>query len=578
VKEILGASAKVSYAANWTELGAHVVDAEASEVRFPLDPLWASSAIDFVGVDYYPPLSDWRDGRAHADAAIASGPLALDYLTERVAGGEAFDWYYADEAGRAAQQRLPITDGLGKPWTFRQKDLAGWWLNAHHERIGGVEALEPTAWVPGSKPIRLTEIGCPAVDRGANAPNVFPDFKAGAAGLPYFSRGSRDDLAQNRALTALLRHFDARLPGHPAGANPLSPVSGLAMVDADHLAIWAWDARPFPAFPHLMDVWSDGENWSTGHWLNGRLEGVPLEGLVRQIASDFGALTVDSGLLDGFVEGYVIDRTMSARNAIEPLAALFGFDGVERAGTMTFVRRDGAVAMALGEGDLVPDRDGQLLNLTRGQESELPHEISFTVVDAENDYRSISVSSRRLEGASRSTSRNDVAVVTRRAVAQRLSDIALQEIWVGRETLSGRLRPGLIGIEVGDTLAFTVDGQSRLFRLTRITDGAVREIEARAIEPTIQDTTIGPSPLHSISSPPVPGPPHVEVLDLPFAERDPAVLQFLAVAANPWPNGFTLWRSVGGESFAARDTIVFPALVGETQSELRPGPLWRFDR
>ena len=42
------------------------------DVGFPLDPLWASPAIDAIGVDYYPPLSDWRDAGDHADATIAS--------------------------------------------------------------------------------------------------------------------------------------------------------------------------------------------------------------------------------------------------------------------------------------------------------------------------------------------------------------------------------------------------------------------------------------------------------------------------------------------------------------------------
>ena len=40
------------------------------------------------------------------------------------------------------------------------------------------EAATPTAWVPQSKPIWFTEIGCPAVDQGANQPNVFLDPKS----------------------------------------------------------------------------------------------------------------------------------------------------------------------------------------------------------------------------------------------------------------------------------------------------------------------------------------------------------------------------------------------------------------
>src|SRR6187431_318550 len=61
VKSIVGANTLVTYGADWTEYGAHVVDGAASEVRFPLDVLWASPSIDAIGIDYYAPLSDWRD-------------------------------------------------------------------------------------------------------------------------------------------------------------------------------------------------------------------------------------------------------------------------------------------------------------------------------------------------------------------------------------------------------------------------------------------------------------------------------------------------------------------------------------
>ena len=45
------------------------------------------------------------------------------------------------------------------------------------ERDGGVET-RTTAWVPAGKPIWLTEIGVPGVDKGTNGPNVFPDPKS----------------------------------------------------------------------------------------------------------------------------------------------------------------------------------------------------------------------------------------------------------------------------------------------------------------------------------------------------------------------------------------------------------------
>jgi hypothetical protein len=188
----------------------------SGDVFFHLDPLWADAAIDFVGIDLYWPLSDWRDGAAHADAeARLARDLRLGYLQANIAGGEGYDWFYASDADRAAQVRTPITDGAaGKPWVFRYKDLQRWWSNPHVDRPGGVESATPTAWVPESKPIRFTEIGCPAIDRGSNQPNVFVDPKSAESARPHFSRGWRDD-----AIQRAIPRGGARLVGRP-GQQP----------------------------------------------------------------------------------------------------------------------------------------------------------------------------------------------------------------------------------------------------------------------------------------------------------------------------------------------------------------------
>src|SRR3954451_246463 len=86
VKAILGAGSIVTYGADWTEYGAHVVDAGANELRFPPDALWASSSIDVVGIDYYAPLADWRDGAAHIDRETAESVYGLDYLSRNLRG------------------------------------------------------------------------------------------------------------------------------------------------------------------------------------------------------------------------------------------------------------------------------------------------------------------------------------------------------------------------------------------------------------------------------------------------------------------------------------------------------------
>jgi hypothetical protein len=580
VKGVLG-PATVTYAADWTEYGAHVLGG-GTEVRFPLDPLWSDPAIGAVAIDYYPPISDWRDGPDHADLAEASGPADRDYLRRRLGSGEAFDWYYASPADRLAQTRTPITDGAyGKPWIYRAKDLVAWWSNAHVERAAGQE-VAATGWVPGSKPIWLSELGVPAVDKGANGPNVFPDPKSSESAFPPFSRGHRDDLVQARALEAILSRFDPALPGHVAAWNPAASAYPGRMVDPARMSVWCWDARPFPAFPDFDLVWADGPNWQTGHWITGRLEGAPLDRLVAAILADFGLGDGTpiplGGHVDGFVDGYVIDRPMSARDALEPLATLFGFDVIARPGGLGWRGRGGSVEVVLTRDDLVDAEKEPLLSRSRAQETDLPAALEIGFTDAEGEYARAAIGSRRLAGTSRRELRADVAVVTRRADVQRLADIQLQDLWAGRESVEFGLSPREVALEPGDVVRLATPSSAGLYRVTRIADGRVRRIEARAVEPAVFAAPPGAVPPRRRTPPSVAGPPEAILLTLAAAPSEPAPLQYLAVAADPWPGAMAVWRSEDGAGFTLARILDLPAVIGRTLTAMPAGPLWRWDR
>jgi hypothetical protein len=578
VRTVLGPGTRLTYAADWTEYGAHVLEGGA-EVRFPLDPLWADPAIDAVGIDYYPPISDWRDGLSGADRAEARSSHDVGYLRRRLGSGEAFDWYYPDNAARSAGRRSPITDGAhGKPWVFRSKDLLGWWSNPHRERVGGVES-GATAWTPASKPVWLTEIGIPAVDKGPNGPNVFPDPKSAESALPPLSRGTRDDLVQARGLEAILSRFDPALPGFEPAFNPVSAATGIRMVDPARTAVWAWDARPYPAFPDFDRVWADGGNWQTGHWITGRIEGVPLDRLLAAVLAEYGLGPIALPPLDGFLDGYVIDRPMSAREVLEPLQALFGFDVATKAGGLAFRGRGGTVDLRVARDDLVDAEGTPLLARTRAQETELPASVRFGFTDGAGEYGRAAVASRRLAGGSRRETSAEFAVVTRREDAQRLADIALQDAWSGRETAEFHLSPQRIEVEPGDVLSLEDESGEMLHRVLRIEDGQTRRISTRAVEPAMFETparTIAAKPRRS--PPSVTGAPAVEILELAVARGTPPALQYLAVAADPWPGGVAVWRAADGGSFSLHAIAELPALIGRLRGACGPGPVWRWDR
>ncbi|MCA0423668.1 MAG: glycoside hydrolase/phage tail family protein, partial [Proteobacteria bacterium] len=550
VRALLGPGVKIGYAADWTEYGAHVQGGGA-EVRFPLDPLWSDVNIDFVGIDFYPPLADWRDGEGHADAGLWPDGRGLDYLTAGLGGGEAFDWYYADATARATQQRTPITDdAYGKPWIYCAKDLKSWWSEPHVERMNGVETVA-TGWQPGAKPIWLTEVGCPAVDKGANAPNLFPDAKSSESALPPLSSGARDDLLAARFLEAISVRFDPDHPAFEPANNPVSPLYGGRMVDPARIHAWAWDARPYPAFPHLREVWGDAANWQTGHWLNGRAEGMALDRLLKAITADYGLDAPGFDQCDGFLDGYVIDRPMSARSAIEPLLSLFAIEARVSGGKVRFAGRGFGRTHSLSADDLVPDRQGRDQTRSRAQETELARTLTVGFSDAESQYQRAAVSAQRPRTASRRENAMETTAVLRRSEAEHLAASALQDHWTARETVTLSLRPGLRALEPGDVVTFAGDAPPVPFRLTRVVDGLARQCEARRIE---HRTGLAGAPDPEVpiwNAPGIAGPPFTEVLHLPVDPGEPTPLALVGIAATPWRGPYTLWRETAGGSFSA---------------------------
>jgi hypothetical protein len=306
VRAIVGGTTKLTYAADWSEYSGYQPADAPGDKLFHLDPLWASAAIDAVGIDNYMPLSDWRDGDAHEDAAAWDAPYDVAYLRANIAGGEGFDWYYASDADRIDGIRSPIADSdHGEPWVWRYKDLHSWWSHAHHDRIGGVRSATPTGWVPEGKPIWLTELGCGAVDKGGNQPNIFGDPKSSESGRPYFSSGAPDALQQRQVLRAHLGHW-----AEPAG-NPLSSVYGARMLDTGRIYLWTWDARPYPAFPADTAAWSDAPNHATGHWLTGRLGTAASDELLRAIGADYGVALGEVAALQPLFHGMLIEGVVS---------------------------------------------------------------------------------------------------------------------------------------------------------------------------------------------------------------------------------------------------------------------------
>lgn len=563
-RSILGPDVLLSYAADWSEWSGVQHPDDPGGFVFHLDPLWADPAISCVGIDWYPPISDWRDGDEHADA-LEGCSSAHDgaYLRDRVQGGEAFHWYYSDAEARDDQTRTPITDGLhDEPWVFRTKDVAGWWANPHHDRPCGERSESSTAWQAGMKPVRLFEFGCGAVDRGGNAPNLFVDPKSAESAVPPFSDGRRDDLMQRRLLEATLDVFAGE------AANPAAVAYEGRMLEA--LDAWCWDARPFPDFPARPDVWSDAANWSTGHWLNGRLTGEAAD-LMRAIGVRAGLADdeIDVSQVHGAIDGYLIDRPMTGAAALAPLVAALGLKAVERDEGVGFLGPD--VTIDLEASDLALPDDGVGMTVARTL-AEPVAVLRLRFIDGEGDYATGAVVVRSETYSGAAGLDVDLPMVVGQPQAETTARSLLDQHHAAADQRTVRLAPlAALRLEAGDVVR--LPASEGVWRVQRID---LDEGPAAILEPAPQGVSPGALESWRPGDPLEPDAPAWFLpLDLP-GDAAGGEGPVIAVAGDPWRE-VDVHVGPSADSLTWRGRVVSRASAGVLTEPLAPGPCDRWD-
>lgn len=562
---ILGPGVKIGYAADWTEyFGYHPQDG-SGDLYFHLDPLWADPNIDFVGIDNYMPLSDWRDTEDHADSAWGA-VHDLAYLRANIEGGEGYDWYYESSDARDAQNRTPITDGAhGEPWVWRYKDIRNWWQNAHHERIGGTRQENPTAWEPRSKPIWFTELGCAAVNKGTNQPNKFLDPKSSESSLPYYSNGLRDETIQRQYLRAMLGYWSE--PVH----NPQSDVYAGPMLDMSRAFVWAWDARPYPWFPGNDALWSDGDNYRAGHWMTGRASGRLLSSVVSEICERVGLTRIDTRALHGFVRGYSVPTVSDARHALQPLMLAHGFDAIERDGVLVFRMRNGANPLDLDLASLAvsDDLEGALEEVRAG-EAEMTGRVRVGFILADSDHQAASEEAVLPDEASHAVSDSDVGLSLTRTEARQTAERWLAESRVARDSMRFALPPSQLALGAGDILRVPSKSGPVLARIDKVEVMDLQLVDAVRIEPDVYvPSTFGEDGARL--RPFTPATPVSSILmDLPLMTGEEiAHAPHLAVTAQPWPGSVAVYDAPEDADYAFNTLAASRATIGVTQTALR---------
>lgn len=295
----------------------------------------------------------------------------------------------------------------------------------------------------------------------------------------------------------------------------------------------------------------------------------PLSSVVADICAAGGVATVETGELDGVVEGYVRDGVSSVRAALEPLQAAFGFEAVEREGGLVFrMSGDGPVY------DIPDGAMGDAPQKTRQMMDKAPERLRLTCIDPDKDYTPMVVEARRGEGDARLVT--DVALPL--ALSQtRAEALAASLLGFAGRSASAELNagPALAMLETGDRVR--INGET-VWRIEATTDEGI----ARRL--TLVEAVAAPGRVRALG--PVSLPPQAAV----YPETDLVVIDapalvglagegpLVAAQAEPWPDALTVRAGIAADALRECAQLHRSAVIARLLAPVAVGPPGRWDR
>ncbi len=243
-----------------------------------------------------------------------------------------------------------------------------------------------------------------------------------------------------------------------------------------------------------------------------------------------------------------------------------------------FVMRGRTSIASVSPDNLVAARDGDVLELTRAQETELPQALKWQVARADEDYDAALVEARRITVDTTRIASESFPMAVPPEEAERRCRRALMEAWAGRETAAFRLPPSRLALDPADVVTLEHDGRPTEFRLVAVADADARGIEAVRQDREAYDLPPGSPRPFSLSKAVVFGAPEAVLLDLPqLCEDQPAHRPLIAAHAKPWPGEMAVFRSPSTDGFELLTTFSSRARIGALVSDFYAGPISRFD-
>lgn len=348
------------------------------------------------------------------------------------------------------------------------------------------------------------------------------------------------------------------------------------MLDMSHAHVWAWDTRPFPYFPNNSDLWSDGGNYARGHWLNGRTAARSLASVVEEICQRSGVLEYDVSRLFGYVRGYNVSSSDGARSALQPLMLAYGFDAVERDGTLIFKNRDGReTATVLPEKlAMVAEADG-LIETSRAPAAEIAGRVRLNYVEANGDYEVQATEAIFPDETTFSTSQSELPLALTATEGRAVVERWLAESRVARDGARFGLPLSELALGAGDVIRIPSEDGDALYRLDHVEQSGALMVEAIRVETGIYEPSDWVEDETSVRAftPAVPAYP--VFMDLPLMTGDEVEhAPHVAITATPWPGSVAVYSSASDEGYSLNQLVQASSVVGVSETTLlaaRPG-------
>ena len=232
---------------------------------------------------------------------------------------------------------------------------------------------------------------------------------------------------------------------------------------------YCWDARPYPTYPNFTTIYPDYGRWATGFYMQGKLGTSTTGAIVSSLLETVGITSYDVSTITDIVDGYCIPDISAVRDNISDLSIPFFFDVVESSGVMKFVKRGSPSILTIPQNNLVPpDGGGDIRSLavtTRTQEIDLPQKYSVSYYDAANSYEQNTQIAQRQTTQSVNQTNYSWNLALGDQAAQNIANQLLYTTWQNRTSYQFTLPPQYCYIEPTDVITLTINNVDRILRV-----------------------------------------------------------------------------------------------------------------